>query len=194
MTQSTDRPVRSGPAAYEFVSRIEDPLQHILTCHEQIERRLVTLQNAAMMVGFAEGAMLQDAAVALEYEVEVLDAIDKLHTEDEEESLFPRLRANLKNDDAVLEPLMRSLELQHQNEQAAFAKLRAVVKAVAASGQQPSEHASSCEELVQELANVCRSHMALENDSLVPLARKALTAADLSAIGAEMRRRWGLQQ
>ncbi|HWP84960.1 MAG TPA: hemerythrin domain-containing protein, partial [Terriglobia bacterium] len=158
---------RSGPAAYEFVSRIEDPLQHILTCHEQIERRLVTLQNAAMMVGFAEGAMLQDAAAALAYEVEVLEAIDKLHTEDEEQSLFPRLRANLKQDTAGLEPLMLSLELQHENEQGAFAKLKAAARELAA-GKPPADQLSSLEDLVRELAGICRPHMALENDSLLP--------------------------
>jgi len=183
---------RSGPAAYEFVSRIEDPVQHILTCHEQIERRLVTLQNAAMMVGFSEGPMLQDAAAALAYEVEVLEAIDKLHTADEEESLFPRLRANLKDDTSALEPLMLSLELQHENEQAAFTKLKAVVKSIAAAGAQPTDEASMCEDLVSELANVCRPHMALENDSLLPLARKALTPADQTAIVGEMRKRWNL--
>ena len=184
--------VRSGPAAYEFVSRIEDPLQHILACHEQIERRLVTLQNAAMMVGFSEGAMLQDAAAALAYEVEVLEAIDKLHTADEEESLFPRLRANLKDDTAVLEPLTLSLELQHENEQAAFKRLKAVVKSIAAAGAQSTDDASSCEDLVRELAGICRPHMALENDNLLPLARKALQPQDLTAICTEMRQRWGL--
>jgi len=192
MSSSLGSKVRSGPAAYEFVSRIEDPLQHILACHEQIERRLVTLQNAAMMVGFSEGAMLQDAAAALAYEVEVLEAIDTLHTEDEEVSLFPRLRANLRDDVAVLEPLMLSLELQHQNEQVAFTRLRVAVKAIVASGAQPSDQASSCEDLVRELAGVCGPHMALENDSLLPLARKALTPADLTAITQEMRQRWGL--
>jgi len=192
MSKPTSSGVRSGPAAAEFVSRIEDPLQHILACHEQIERRLVTLQNAAMMVGFSEGAMLQDAAAALGYEVEVLEAIDKLHTEDEEESLFPRLRANLRDDNSVLEPLMLSLELQHTNEQAAFQRLKTAVKAIAASGAQPSDQASTCEDLVRELAGVCGPHMALENDSLIPLARKALTPADLTAICAEMRKRWGL--
>ena len=192
MASASAGKARSGPAAYEFVSRIEDPLQHILTCHEQIERRLVTLQNAAMMVSFSEGSMLQDSAVALAYEVEVLEAIDKLHTEDEEESLFPRLRANLKDDTSVLEPLMLSLELQHQNEQAAFARLKDTVKAIAASGAQPSDQASSCEDLVRELAGVCGPHMALENDSLLPLARKALTPEELTVICGEMRQRWGL--
>ena len=192
MSSSSQSKVRSGPAAYEFVSRIEDPLQHILACHEQIERRLVTLQNAAMMVGYSDGAMLQDAAAALAYEVEVLQAIDTLHTEDEEASLFPRLRANLRDDVSVLEPLMLSLELQHQNEQVAFTRLRVAVKAIVASGAQPSDQASSCEDLVRELAGVCGPHMALENDSLLPLARKALTPADLTAITQEMRQRWGL--
>ncbi|MBI4480642.1 MAG: hemerythrin domain-containing protein [Acidobacteria bacterium] len=192
MSSSSQSKVRSGPAAYEFVSRIEDPLQHILACHEQIERRLVTLQNAAMMVGFSEGAMLQDAAAALAYEVEVLQAIDTLHTEDEEASLFPRLRANLRHDVSVLGPLMLSLELQHQNEQVAFTRLRVAVKAIVASGAQPSDQASSCEDLVRELAGVCGPHMALENDSLLPLARKALTPADLAALTKEMRQRWGL--
>ena len=192
MSGSTSGGVRSGPAAAEFVSRIEDPIQHILNCHEQIERRLVTLQYAAMTVGFSDGAMLQDAAAALGYEVEVLEAIDKLHTLDEEESLFPRLRANLRDDISVLEPLMLSLELQHQNEQAAFAKLKAGVKAITAAGAQPSDQTSSCEDLVRELAAVCGPHMALENESLLPLARKALQPADLEQIGREMRKRWGL--
>ena len=184
--------VRSGPAPAEFVSRIEDPFQHILACHEQIERRLLTLQDAAMMVGFSEGAMLQDAAAALSYELEVLHAIDKVHTEDEEESLFPRLRASLKDNASVLEPLMLSLELQHQNEQAAFDKLKAAVQRVVASGAQPTDAASSCEDLVRQLAGVCGPHMALENESLLPLARKALAPADLDVIRAEMRKRWGL--
>lgn len=192
MSGSSGGAVRCGPAATEFVSRIDDPLEHILACHEQIERRLVTLAHAAMTVAFSEGAMLADAAAALGYEVEVLEAIDRLHTEDEEESLFPRLRANLKPDLSVLDPLMASLEHQHQNEQAAFAKLKAAVKALAAAGTQPSEAAGSCEDLVRELAAVCGPHMALENESLLPLVRKALTAADLDAVRAEMRQRWGL--
>jgi hemerythrin-like domain-containing protein len=188
MSQSV-RSVRSGPAAGEFVSKIEDPLQHILNCHEQIERRLTTLQQAAMTVGFSEGGMLQDAAAALSYELEVLHAIDLLHTEDEEQSLFPRLRARLKDDTSILEPLMLSLELQHQNEQAAFGKLKAVAATLTAKGQQP-EQGSSCEDLVLELANICRPHISLENDSLLPLARKTLTANDQKEILREMRERW----
>jgi hypothetical protein len=34
--------------------------------------------------------------------------------------------------------------------------------------------------------------MALENESLLPLARKTLQPADLEQIGREMRQRWGL--
>jgi hemerythrin-like domain-containing protein len=185
--------VRSGPAAGEFVSRIEDPLQHLLNCHEQIERRLLTLQHAAMTLGFSEGGMLKDAAAALNYELEVLHAIDVLHTEDEEKSLFPRLRIRTKDNPSILEPLMLSLEQQHQSEQAAFERLKTAAKTINEGGIRPDD-GSTIDDLVQALMGVCRPHIALENDSLFPLVCKTLTPSDLDEMLREMRQRWGMSQ
>lgn len=193
MSKSSSEAVQPRAAASEFIPRIDDPIQHLLRCHEQIERCLLNLECVAMTVGFSEGAMRQDAAAALDYEFGILETIDRLHTEDEEESLFPRLRANLGNDTSLLDELMLSLELQHRDEQAAFAKLKEAVKNAASPQSQPAEgQVSSCEDLVRELAAICAPHMTLENERLIPLARRVLTPADLEEIRREMRRRWGV--
>ena len=70
---------------------IDSPIEHLTACHRRIEQRLETLVNAAGHIPTNRTSALGAVKSSLHF----LDTSGVLHTEDEELSLFPRLRPKL---------------------------------------------------------------------------------------------------
>ena len=79
------------------VTTFDNPLQHLVACHERIEERLQTLERLSQHIRSESEEKRQQAREALDNTLQFLESMGKLHTEDEEASLFPRLLA--KGDD-----------------------------------------------------------------------------------------------
>ncbi len=106
------------------------------------------------------------------------------HFEDEEQGLFPVLRARALPEDALDKTLTR-LAREHEIAEAAFALL---VPALArmADGALPTPEDRDA---LNRLAGCERRHLIVENAILLPLARLRLTEQDRAALLAEMRAR-----
>ena len=106
------------------------------------------------------------------------------HFRDEEESLFPRLRARAMPEDELDKTLVR-LSREHEIAQAAFVLLVPAL-ACMADGALP---APEDRDALRRLATSERRHLIVENAILLPLARLRLTDQDKAALMAEMRAR-----
>lgn len=187
----TTKPAFASPVSIaELGIRIHDPIQHLQHCHEQIERSLSIVHNAVASLKSTEPVLRAEAATALDYELALLHLLAKLHTQDEEQSFFPRLRRTLKDSDGLGE-LMQFCESQHREGEAIFEQLALCVRNLASSrGPSADNQISRLEDLVGQLTNHYRPHIDLENERLLGQASHYLNALDLDEMTQEMRVRF----
>lgn len=171
-----------------------DPLQHLVACHERIEDRLQTLERLLPYVRSESAEKRQEAHEALDKSLKFLETMGALHTQDEEESLFPRLLARGGADASLLTELKDMLETQHREKEGVLEKLIAQAKALPPASAVPSEEqAGKLESLIEHLASLYRPHIMVENQRLIPLSAEYLKEDDLEEMRQEMRRRRGMQ-
>jgi hemerythrin-like domain-containing protein len=177
----------SPVSAVEFSVHVKDPIEHLQHCHQRIERSLVTVQNAVAALRLTEPVLRAEAAAALDYELALLELLTDLHTQDEERSLFPRLRKSMPADDPdFLLDVMLALESQHHEQQAIFRDLAVCLYALSNAGAESEDELRRLESLVGQLDNALRPHMALEDKRLLPACRRYLAQPDLDAMRREM--------
>jgi hemerythrin-like domain-containing protein len=186
-TSSFASPVTSA----EFDVHVKDPVDHLYHCHERIERSLITIQNAVVGLRLAEPILRTEAAGALDYELATLQLLTRLHEEDEEKSLFPRLKAKVGNANKALNDLMAQSETQHRKNDQLFNQLAESIKVICAGpGTRADSAMDQLEKLVKELADLHGPHMNLEKEHIFTNLRQQLSADDLAAIQGEMKNRF----
>jgi hemerythrin-like domain-containing protein len=166
----------------EPATTIDTPLEHLTACHRRIEDRLATLERAADRWRDAPELALE----AIRKSILFLDSSGALHTMDEEQSLFPRLRPRLTGEEAAH---LDRLEQQHHEVESVIAELKGVVAQIAASPEQSVPLDTRYRELVNQLTGLYRPHIQFEDDVLIRLARRVLDAGELRDISEEMRSR-----
>jgi hemerythrin-like domain-containing protein len=169
---------------------INDPLQHLVDCHDRIEERLQTLERVVPHLRSDSELKRREARESLDKALDFLEKMGALHTQDEEISVFPRLLANAGKQDPTLAELTAMLEAQHREKEAVFRKLLDHVAAFPPVPGAPSEQqARGFEGLVAQIADLYRPHIMVENQRLIPISADYLTEADLERIREEMRER-----
>ena len=161
----------------------DEPLEHLVACHDRILARLTTLER----VGEALERDPASALPALRNALRFFDISGRLHTEDEEESVFPRLRTRLRSDQVEY---LDGLEAQHREKEAVYAELKEVASGLDAGV--TADRVAYFRGLAARLGELYRAHIASENEVLVELGRGTLTAEELAEIRSEMRARRGL--
>lgn len=170
-----------------------DPLQHLIACHDRIEERLQTLERLLLHLRSDSEDKRREAREALDNSLEFLERMGALHTEDEEESLFPRLLVKECADMELFKELAEMLENQHRDKEGVLENLLAAVKTLPPSPGLPSEsQANQVSVLIEHLASLYRPHIMVENQRLFPLSAEYLKEAELEEIRQEMRHRRGL--
>lgn len=180
-------PVTIGAAPAADFSK---PLALLSDCHRRMERFLGVLVQVTDQANGREMTSLQkrDWLNALEY---FRNAAPR-HTADEEESLFPRLRKiGDRQVEAALTDVAR-LEADHSR----AAPLHALVDEI---GRRWVEQESLSEadtgrlrDALAELARLYDGHIALEDQTVFPLAATLLPESEKAEMGAEMAQRRGL--
>ena len=102
------------------------------------------------------------------------------HHEDEELSLFPRLRAV-----AHLAPLLATLEEEHRLHESVYAELSKLVQGFGDEGPEAADE-RRLHALAKQLADVYRAHILREEEELFPAARASLAANVLEEVAKEM--------
>ena len=173
-------------------STFADPMGLLTDCHRRIERFLAVLvQLSARTSG---GPLNGEQRTALETALRYFREAAPKHTADEEETLFPRLRALDRPElQAVLEKV-DALEDDHARAERNHAEIDRLGQAWLASGSLAPAEAARLAELVTGLADLYRGHIAVEERDLFPAAAAVLEGHERAAMGREMAARRGLRQ
>lgn len=169
--------IQIGPGK-ESVS--DQPLEFLVACHGRILERLEILAR------IAEGIERDPAGAlsAMRSTIRFFDISGRLHTEDEEVSVFPRLRPRLSVQQLAY---IDSLEEQHREKEGVYADLK-MLAAELEEGVTP-ERIERLRSLSTEFSALYRTHIASENEVLVSIGREQLTDPEFDLIRTEMRER-----
>lgn len=147
------------------------PLDHLKACHRRIEERLDTLERIAAHIDSDR----DEAVAALHRVFAFLDSSGSLHTQDEEESVFPRLTPRLERAEMSF---VAGLEHDHT----AAHQLYTELKQRAAE----SDFGPAFRGVIERLVAHYRKHIAKEDEILDSMCREKLTPPELAAISQEM--------
>ncbi len=163
-------------------SDFNDPIGMLSDCHRRIERFLSVLSSvAAERSGDPLEPHEREAVdTALRY---FRNAAPK-HTADEEESLFPRLRAS--RDEPLTLDRMASLEADHDRADVLHAKVDELAGRWMTGVVLAPPEARQLAEALTDLTIMYQAHIAIEETEIFPSASSTLSAADLEGIGREM--------
>jgi hemerythrin-like domain-containing protein len=165
----------------------DEPLGLLSDCHRRIEHFLEILMTVDRQAsgGPLTAAQRQDLDAALRY----FATAAPTHTADEEESLFPRLRATDVAGHTI--PVLARLEQDHD---AADRRHRAVDylgRRWLDVDHLDSAEAAAFQEHVTALHTMYREHIRIEDRELFPAAFALLRPTDLAEVGREMAARRG---
>lgn len=162
---------------------LDEPLRHLTACHRRIEERLETLER---VIPHWE-ASADDALAAVRSAFRFFATNGVWHTEDEENSIFPRMRERLSDDERAY---LAELERQHDVAEAAYGELSSIV----AEFHEPAskEWIAAYEAAARKLSRLYREHIASEDTRLVEIGVRVLGEQELQSIAAEMKERRGL--
>jgi hemerythrin-like domain-containing protein len=167
----------------------DEPLGLLTDCHRRIEMFLELLQRA---VREHAGAPLDTpTANAIRNAQRYFAKAAPKHTADEEESLFPRLRAAAATHGKDASAIAR-LEGDHEQADRLHAKVDGLLESWLREGSLPAERSADLGSILATLRELYREHIHVEEAEVFPLAGSLLSPSDLSAVGSEMRARRGL--
>ena len=172
-----------GKALADFTQ----PISMLYDCHKRIERFLDTLLTISRS---RRGEALDEhhrsaVSAALHY----FEQGAPLHTADEEESLFPRLRSSTANEAARLGKCLSELEIEHRDKERRHGIVQRLATTWLEGSRLSTEDAQVLRNELERLELTYRRHIRTEEDRVFPVAAKVLPQEDLQAIASEMKAR-----
>lgn len=174
--------MKIGEALGEVAPGFDQPLGVLLACHGRIEKQCATLEKLLLhLPQHGADAQAQQAARAI---LNYFDTAAVHHHDDEERNLFPLLERACGSECCDLVEL-----LTHEHDDLAqwWRALRPPLQALA-QGETLALNAA----LVERFIALNRSHLAFENERVLPLAQQVLSATDLEQLGRAMAARRGV--
>lgn len=166
------------------------PLGLLSDCHRRIESFLADMHRiAAERRG---GALSDEDRTTLAGAVRYFTVAAPRHTADEEESLFPRLRATGGPQAEHALAALQRLEDDHDHADVCHAEANRLAERWLTTGTLDWSDAQTLIELLDTLHGIYREHIAVEDSTVFPAAGAALDAGQIEAIGREMAARRGL--
>lgn len=175
-----------APLANDF----SNPLGVLSDCHRRVEHFLHLLITVTAQAH--GGALSAEQRDALEVALRYFDEAAPKHTADEEESLFPRLRASRHPRASEALAIVDALAADHEVAQAHHVQVATLAHRWLTHGRLAAAAARELTTRLDALAALYRRHIPLEDGELIPLARGILDAADIAAFGREMAARRGI--
>jgi hemerythrin-like domain-containing protein len=165
-------------------SGFDDPIGMLTDCHRRIEQFL----NILCMVadGAAGRALTGEESAAVQASLQYFRTGGQRHTADEEQSLFPRLRAT----GAQHEPSeIGGLEGDHQDAGRLHADIEILYEKWIIDGPLGLKDQDDLVAGTQHLKRLYTEHIRLEEQVVFPRAAKLLDKQSIAAIGEEFRAR-----
>jgi hemerythrin-like domain-containing protein len=160
-------------------------------CHRRIERFLGILQKVVEQAA-GGGPLNDEQRRAVDAALEYFRSAAPRHTADEEESLFPLLRAS--NEPAAQAALraVEALEHDHQAASAGHAEVETLYRRWIERGRLDVDQAGRLARVLADLRNLYRRHIEVEDREIFPLAGRVLSGEQLARLGRQMAERRGL--
>ena len=167
-------------------SGFDDPIGMLKDCHRRVEH---FLQILCVVAERAPGrALTTEEVSAVEAALHYFQVGGRRHTADEEESLFPRLRADAQS--AGLENFTE-LEAEHQEANDLHAAVESLYNSWIVNRRLAAEDEQRLLAATKQLNLLYEDHIEVEEKIVFPRAAKMLDGATIAAIGAEFRARRG---
>lgn len=175
------------PADHGF----DEPLGLLSDCHRRIERFLRALLIIARE--HQGGRLPEDRAATLRQALEYFRTAAPRHTADEEESLFPRLKASEHQEAPEARRLMDRLGADHRDAETRHAAVDAIGGRWLRDGALDADTVKGLIEHLEALDGMYREHIAVEDEQLFPAASRILERDELERVGQEMAGRRGVK-
>lgn len=162
----------------------DEPLRLLSDCHRRIEnflRVLVAIDKQA-----AGGPLTPGYRADLEGALKYFATAAPKHTADEEDSLFPRLRAVDDPAAARATELLGQLEHDHQEADEHHRVVDTIGRRWLADGSLDPSNAAALRASLVRLQAIYQRHIGVEDSELFPAAARLLTPSELEAVGREM--------
>lgn len=172
-------------------SDFSDPLGMLSDCHRRIERFLKVL---AILTSQAQGSTLhEEERHALETALRYFRVAAPMHTLDEEDSLFPRMRAQPSPQLHEAIRQLRALEADHQLAEAILQEVETLGWCWLKAGTLPAEAVGRLSLILHNLQAIYAAHIRQEDNEVFPLAARLLEPSEIQALGREMALRRGFE-
>ena len=165
-------------------SGFDDPIGMLKDCHRRIEHFLKII---CIVVERARTRSLShEEKAAVEAALHYFRVGGQRHTADEEDSLFPRMRAN-----AALTNLreLGHLESEHREANQLHEDVDALYSFWIGKGRLSAEDEEKLTSATQRLQSLYAEHIRIEESVVFPRATESLDSNTIAAIGAEFRAR-----
>lgn len=184
MSADDDRPGGTSLPGFRPLPDEADPLALLEACHERLGRQLQTLER--LLARQAEGGGLlvaeDDVRAAATAVLHYFNEAAGRHHRDEEQDLFPAVIESMAGSDAVcLHGIVDRLARDHRRLEGDWQRLKPGLQALA-DGQSARLDTTQ----VSGFVAAQREHLAVEDDELLPMARRLLSTAQIEAIAAAM--------
>jgi hemerythrin-like domain-containing protein len=167
-----------------------EPLGLLSDCHRRIEHFLQLLVTVDRQV--SGGPLGPDHRRALESALTYFETAAPRHTADEEDSLFPRLRASADPDAAQALSLLARLEHDHDAAEHHHTAVHTFVHRWLEHNALGAVDVAALRGHLDALQDLYRAHIAVEDHDLFPAAARVLDTGTLEDIGREMAARRGV--
>jgi len=168
----------------------DEPIALMMDCHRRIEGFLAILERVADR--FAGSPLDAEATRAMRMALGYFKTAAPRHAADEEDSLFPALRALDRDDLADLLERAEALEAQHRRAETLHDHVHERAERWLKEGSLDAHSLESLRGDLASLRTLYREHIDFEDRVLFPAAARALDREDIQRIGTEMAARRGL--
>ena len=171
------------------VPDFSDPLGLMRHCHRKIEGFLKGLADAGEILRGERGGDPAGALHLIDSAREHFAVRGPKHTEDEEVSLFPRLREHGGGEAEDALSALSELEAEHRAAEVVHAEFDELVVGLPRDGSAGPQTMDRFAELVASLGDLYRPHISIEDEIIFPAAARLIPPHVLAEIGREMRGR-----
>jgi hemerythrin-like domain-containing protein len=165
-------------------SDFSNPLGMLSDCHRRIERFLNVILTVTEQA--RGGELSADQHQALDTAVRYFRTSGPRHTEDEEDSLFPRMRrcGTERGRDALAG--LDALRSDHLVAERQHSVVDDLARRWLSGGRLADEEVRALESALARLRDIYTVHIACEDREVFPLAAEILSEEDIREIGQEM--------
>lgn len=171
-------------------SSFKDPLGLLSDCHRRIEKFLAQMIEVTAKAN--GGPLSAQQSEALETALRYFTKAAPLHTQDEEASLFPRLRDTGAPRAAEALTALEALESDHREADGYHLEADALASQWLREGRLAPDESDRLLAVLRQLQALYARHIAVEDHQVFPLAGTLLRSDALAEVGREMATRRGL--